>query len=137
MPAQRLPRVTVQPLKAMYLRARRTPGRSREERCSPSDWLVLWRWLLASLWRSFANPAELGKLLRASEIARPPCLGGVRRGVLSSASDDGGSAMFAPPICRRRGRNNAFPFSRLRRRWREPSETSQRERAIKQSAMRE
>ena len=31
-------------------------------------------------------------------------------------------SMFAPPICRRRWRNNAFPFRRLRRRRRQPSE---------------
>jgi hypothetical protein len=30
--------------------------------------------------------------------------------------------MFAPPICRRRWRNNAFPFRQLRRRRRQPSE---------------
>jgi hypothetical protein len=30
--------------------------------------------------------------------------------------------MFAPPICRRRWRNNAFPFWQLRRRRRQPSE---------------
>jgi hypothetical protein len=46
--------------------------------------------------------------------------------------------MFAPPICRRRWRNNAFPFRQLRRRRRQPSEhRSERQRAIKQSAMRE
>jgi hypothetical protein len=40
-----------------------------------------------------------------------------RRGVLSSASDKvGGFSMFAPPICRRRWRNNAFPFCQIRRR---------------------
>ena len=30
--------------------------------------------------------------------------------------------MFAPPICRRRWRNNAFSFRQLRRRRRQPSE---------------
>jgi hypothetical protein len=30
--------------------------------------------------------------------------------------------MFAPPICRRRWRNNAFPFRQLRRRRRQPGE---------------
>jgi hypothetical protein len=30
--------------------------------------------------------------------------------------------MFAPPICRRRWRNNAFPFRQIRRRRRQPSE---------------
>jgi hypothetical protein len=30
--------------------------------------------------------------------------------------------MFAPPICRRRWRNSAFPFRQLRRRRRQPSE---------------
>ena len=38
-------------------------------------------------------------------------------------SDDGSSfQMFAPPTCRRRWRNNAFPFRQLRRRRRQPSE---------------
>jgi hypothetical protein len=46
--------------------------------------------------------------------------------------------MFAPPICKRRWRNNAFPFRQLRRRRRQPSEhRSERQRAIKYSAMRE
>jgi len=31
-------------------------------------------------------------------------------------------SMFAPPICRRRWRNNAFPFRQIRRRRRQPSE---------------
>jgi hypothetical protein len=56
-----------------------------------------------------------------------------------SASDDevGGLAMFAPPICRRRWRNNAFPFRQLRRRRRYPSEhRSERQRAIRHSAIR-
>jgi len=94
--------------------------------------------------------------LRASEIARRrtstncasvastspsgELCGGGGRGVLSSASDDdgGGFPMFAPPICRRRWRNNAFPFRQIRRRRRLPSEhRSERQRAIKQSAMRE
>ncbi|MCE3276927.1 MAG: hypothetical protein K0R13_2782 [Propionibacteriaceae bacterium] len=30
--------------------------------------------------------------------------------------------MFAPPICRRGWRNNAFPFRQIRRRQRQPSE---------------
>ena len=30
--------------------------------------------------------------------------------------------MFAPPICRRRWRDNAFPFRQIRRRRRQPSE---------------
>ena len=49
---------------------------------------------------------------------------GVSRHALSSANDDdvGGFSMFAPPICRRRWRNNAFPFRQLRRRRRQPSE---------------
>ena len=39
--------------------------------------------------------------------------------------------MFAPPICRRRWRNNAFPFRELRRRRRQPSEyRSELQRAI-------
>jgi hypothetical protein len=44
--------------------------------------------------------------------------------MLSLASDDegGGFAMFAPPICRRSWRNDAFPFRELRRRRRPPSE---------------
>ena len=33
-----------------------------------------------------------------------------------------GSSMFAPPICRRRWRDNAFPFRQIRRRRRQPSE---------------
>jgi hypothetical protein len=33
-----------------------------------------------------------------------------------------GFAMFAPPICKRRWRNNAFPFRQIRRRRRQPSE---------------
>jgi hypothetical protein len=46
--------------------------------------------------------------------------------------------MFAPPICRRRWRNNALPFRQIRRRRRQPSEhRSERQRAIKHSAMRE
>jgi hypothetical protein len=45
----------------------------------------------------------------------------------------GGFSMFAPPICRRRWRNNAFPFHQIRRRRRQPRRTSPRaERAIKQ-----
>jgi hypothetical protein len=42
----------------------------------------------------------------------------------SSASDDdgGGFSMFAPPICRRRWRDSAFPFCQVRRRRRQPSE---------------
>jgi murein DD-endopeptidase MepM/ murein hydrolase activator NlpD len=44
--------------------------------------------------------------------------------------------MFAPPICRRRWRNNAFPFRQLRRRRRQPSEhRSERQRAIKHRAI--
>ena len=59
------------------------------------------------------------------------------RSVVSSASDDdgGGFWMFAPPICRRRWRNNAFPFRQIRRRRGQPSE--HRSEQIKQSAMRE
>jgi hypothetical protein len=67
----------------------------------------------------------------------------------------GGFSMFGPPIsnksrersehqpqrravCRRRCRNNAFPFRRLRRRRRQPSEhRRERKRAIRHSAMRE
>jgi hypothetical protein len=46
--------------------------------------------------------------------------------------------MFAPPICRRRWRNNAFPFRQIRRRRRLPSEhRRERQRAIEYSAMRE
>jgi hypothetical protein len=46
--------------------------------------------------------------------------------------------MFAPPICRRRWRNNAFPFRQIRRRRRQPSERRcERQRAIEFSAMRE
>jgi hypothetical protein len=43
---------------------------------------------------------------------------------LSSAGEREGSgfAMFAPPICRRRWRNNAFPFRQIRRRRRQPSD---------------
>jgi len=38
-------------------------------------------------------------------------------------SGDGTSfQMFAPPTCRRRWRNNAFPFRQIRRRRRQPSE---------------
>jgi murein DD-endopeptidase MepM/ murein hydrolase activator NlpD len=44
--------------------------------------------------------------------------------------------MFAPPICRRRWRNNAFPFHQLRRRRRQPGEhCSERKRAIKHRAI--
>jgi ribosome-associated toxin RatA of RatAB toxin-antitoxin module len=43
--------------------------------------------------------------------------------------------MFAPPICRRRWRNNAFPFRQLRRRRRQPSEhRGERQRAVKHRA---
>ena len=43
---------------------------------------------------------------------------------------------FAPPICRRRWRNNAFPLRQLRRRRRQPSEhRSERKRAIKHRAI--
>ena len=38
------------------------------------------------------------------------------------SDDDVGFPMFAPPICRRRWRNNASPFRQLRRRRRQPSE---------------
>ena len=34
--------------------------------------------------------------------------------------------MFAPPICRRRWRNNAFPFRQLRRRRRQAEHRSER-----------
>ncbi len=46
-----------------------------------------------------------------------------RRRARSGASDDGGGfSMFAPPICRKRWPNNAFPFRQLGRRRRQPSE---------------
>jgi hypothetical protein len=46
--------------------------------------------------------------------------------------------MFAPPICRRRWRNNAFPFRHLRRRRRQPSEhRSERKRASNRARLRE
>jgi len=41
-------------------------------------------------------------------------------------SEQSNTAMFAPPICRRRWRNNAFPFHQIRRRRRQPQRTSQR-----------
>jgi hypothetical protein len=45
----------------------------------------------------------------------------------SPSQDDGsGFSMFAPPICRRRWRNNAFPFRQIRRRRRQPSEHHER-----------
>src|SRR4029453_19237138 len=61
------------------------------------------------------------------KIARPPHGGGGRGGVFPSASDDevGVFSMFAPPICRRRWRKNAFPFRHLRRRRRLRSERSE------------
>jgi hypothetical protein len=46
--------------------------------------------------------------------------------------------MFAPPICRRRWRNNALAFRQIRRRRRQPSEhRRERSEQSKQSAMRE
>ena len=40
-------------------------------------------------------------------------------------------------VCRRRWRNNAFPFRQVRRRWRQPGEhRRERQRAIKHSAIR-
>jgi hypothetical protein len=52
---------------------------------------------------------------RAAELRRS------ERRWSSSASDDevGGFSMFAPPICRRRWRNNAFRFRQIRRRRRQ------------------
>jgi hypothetical protein len=46
--------------------------------------------------------------------------GGARSG--ASDNDGDGFSMFAPPICRRSWRNNAFPFRQLRRRRRQPGE---------------
>ena len=47
-------------------------------------------------------------------------------------------SMFAPPICRRRWRNNAFPLRQIRRRRRQPSEhRSERSEQSDTSAMRE
>jgi hypothetical protein len=40
----------------------------------------------------------------------------------AKSDDDVGFSTFAPPICRRRWRNNALPFRQLRRRRRQPSE---------------
>jgi hypothetical protein len=57
-----------------------------------------------------------GRLLRTLPAA--PCA------AARNTSNDkvGGFAMFAPPICKRSWRNNAFPFRQLRRRRRQPSE---------------
>jgi hypothetical protein len=67
--------------------------------------------------------STVSRILRAS-VSRAAVLRRSERTCCSSASADevGGFPMFAPPICRRRWRNNAFPFCQLRRRRRQPSE---------------
>jgi hypothetical protein len=77
--------------------------------------------------------SSLKTQLRASEIARRRTK--EKRVEALSDDDGGGLSMFAPPVCRRRWRNNAFPFRQLRRRRRQPSEhRRERQRAIKHSA---
>jgi hypothetical protein len=73
-----------------------------------------------------------GRLLRTLPAA--PCVAARN----TSNDEVGGFAMFAPPICRRSWRNNAFPFRQLRPRRLQPGEhRSERSEQIKQSAMRE
>src|SRR5829696_5727904 len=72
---------------------------------------------------------------RACRLA-PPQHGGARSG--ASDDDDGGFSMFAPPICRRRWRNNAFSVSSAPTKTAATQRRSPRaERAIEPSAMRE
>src|SRR5687768_16906784 len=62
--------------------------------------------------------------------------GGNPANIAASGASNQNRAMFAPPICRRRWRNNALPFRQIRRRRRQPSEhRRERSEQSKQSAM--
>ena len=69
------------------------------------------------------NPANIAASESSNQIQRDaraaPRSSCERR---ESRADGGGFSMFAPPIWRRRWRNNAFPFRQIRRRRRQPSE---------------